>query len=66
MVAGTAKWYNAETRYRSGDGTYVAFVHRYAIESAGLSAPIEGQKVDYDPVPGMDGKSSAENTGIIE
>jgi len=69
MVAGIVKWYNAETRYgfiEASDGTHVAFAHSYAIENAGLSALIEGQKVNYDLVPGMDGKACAENLEIIE
>lgn len=69
MVAGTVKWYNASTHYgfvEASDGSHVAFVHRYAIENAGLSELIEGQKVNYDLVPGMDGKASAENLEIIE
>lgn len=69
MVAGTVKWYNAAARYgfiEASDGSHVAFVHSYAIENAGLSELIEGQKVTYDLVPGMDGKASAENIEIIE
>lgn len=69
MVAGTVKWYNAENRYgfiEASDGSHVAFVHSHAIENAGLSELIEGQKVTYDLVPGMDGKASAENLEIIE
>jgi len=69
MVAGIVKWYNAETHYgfiEASDGSHVAFVHQYAIENAGISALAEGQKVNYDLVPGMDGKASAENIEIIE
>lgn len=69
MVAGTVKLYNAAARYgfiEASDGTHVAFVHRYTIENAGLSALTAGQKVSYDLVPGMDGKASAENLEIIE
>ncbi|MGI9489397.1 MAG: cold-shock protein, partial [Geminicoccaceae bacterium] len=43
------------------DGSNDAFVHISAVERAGLQSLREGQKVEYELVPGRNGKSSAEN-----
>jgi CspA family cold shock protein len=64
MPTGTVKWFNSAKGYgfiQPDDGSRDAFVHISAVERAGLSNLREGQKVQYDIVPGRDGKSSAEN-----
>jgi len=43
------------------DGSNDAFVHISAVERAGLQSLREGQKVEFELVPGRNGKSSAEN-----
>ena len=67
MATGTVKWFNATKGYgfiQPDDGDKDAFVHISAVERAGLSSLNEGQKVEYELVPGRNGKSSAENLVI--
>ncbi len=64
MPSGTVKWFNPIKGFgfiQPDDGSKDAFVHISAVERAGLSGLREGQKVEYDLVPGRNGKSSAEN-----
>jgi CspA family cold shock protein len=64
MATGSVKWFNPIKGYgfiQPSDGSQDAFVHISAVERAGLTSLREGQKVQYDLVPGRDGKSSAEN-----
>ena len=64
MASGTVKWFNTTKGYgfiQPDDGSKDAFFHISAVERAGLSSLREGQKVEFDLVPGRDGKSSAEN-----
>ena len=64
MPSGTVKWFNPVKGFgfiQPDDGSKDAFVHISAVERAGLSGLREGQKVDYELVPGRNGKSSAEN-----
>ncbi len=63
------KWFNPIKGYgfiQPSDGSQDAFVHISAVERAGLTSLREGQKVQYDLVPGRDGKSSAENLVILD
>ena len=48
------------------DGSKDAFVHISALEVAGLTALNEGQKVEYELVPGQDGKSKAEKLVVLD
>jgi CspA family cold shock protein len=69
MAAGTVKWFNPIKGYgfiQPNDGSRDAFVHISAVERAGLKSLREGQKVEYDLVPGRDGKSSAENLVVLD
>jgi CspA family cold shock protein len=64
MASGTVKWFNSTKGFgfiQPSDGSKDAFVHISAVERAGLTGLREGQKVQFDLVPGRDGKSSAEN-----
>ncbi len=64
MASGTVKWFNTTKGFgfiQPDDGSKDAFVHISAVERAGLSSLREGQKVEFDLVPGRNGKSSAEN-----
>ncbi len=64
MATGTVKWFNPAKGYgfiEPEDGSNDVFVHISAVERAGLKTLNEGQKVEYELVPGRGGKSSAEN-----
>jgi CspA family cold shock protein len=69
MPTGTVKWFNPTKGYgfiQPNDGSNDAFVHISAVERAGLSDLREGQKVEYEVVPGRDGKSSADNLVVLD
>ncbi len=69
MAVGTVKWFNPIKGYgfiQPNDGSRDAFVHISAVERAGLKSLREGQKIEYDLVPGRDGKSSAENLVVLD
>lgn len=69
MPTGTVKWFNPTKGFgfiEPGDGSQDAFVHISAVERAGLSSLREGQKVEYELVPGRNGKSSAENLVALD
>ncbi len=69
MATGTVKWFNSTKGYgfiQPSDGSCDAFVHISAVERAGLTDLREGQKVEYELVPGRDGKSSAENLVVLD
>ena len=64
MPTGKVKWFNPTKGYgfiEPCDGGRDAFVHISAVERAGLTTLNEGQEVEYELVPGQNGKSSAEN-----
>jgi CspA family cold shock protein len=65
LPTGTVKWFNATKGYgfiQPEGGGPDAFVHISAVEAAGLSTLNEGQRVQYELVPG---KSSAENLKLV-
>ena len=69
MPTGTVKWFNPVKGYgfiTPEDGGKDAFVHISAVERAGLSTLREGQKIEYELVPGRNGKSSAENISALD
>mgnify|MGYP002631133130 CR=1 FL=1 len=69
MTTGSVKWFNPTKGYgfiEPSDGSKDAFVHISAVERAGLSTLREGQKVEYEIVPGDGGKSSAENLVVLD
>ncbi len=68
MTTGTVKWFNATKGFgfiEPNDGGKDAFVHISALEQAGISRLDEGQRVEYELVPGRDGKSAAENLKLV-
>ena len=69
MTTGTVKWFNSVKGYgfiQPEDGGSDAFVHVSAVERAGLNGLREGQKIQYELVPGSDGKSSAEDIVALD
>ena len=69
MPTGTVKWFNPTKGYgfiEPEDGSKDAFVHISAVEQAGLSTLNEGQKVEFELVPGQNGKASAENLVVSD
>ncbi len=69
MATGTVKWFNSTKGYgfiQPSDGSRDAFVHISAVERAGMADLREGQKIEYDLVPGRDGKSAAENLVALD
>ena len=69
MTTGTVKWFNPTKGYgfiEPEDGSKAAFVHISAVEQAGLSTLNEGQKVEFELVPGQNGKASAENLVVSD
>jgi len=67
MASGTVKWFNSQKGYgfiAPEGGSKDVFVHISAVERAGLRGLNEGQRIQYDLVPGKNGKSSAENLKV--
>jgi len=65
MTDGTVKFFNANKGFgfiEPDDGSKDAFVHISAVERAGLSTLVEGQKVSFDLVSDeKSGKMAADN-----
>jgi CspA family cold shock protein len=69
MPIGNVKWFNPTKGYgfiQPDDGSNDVFVHISAVENAGLSTLVEGQKVEYEVSPGRNGKTAASNLQIVE
>ncbi len=69
MPTGSVKWFNPTKGYgfiEPEDGSNDAFVHISSVEKAGLSTLREGQKVEYELVPGQNGRASAENLVALD
>lgn len=69
MPIGTVKWFNPTKGFgfiEPESGEKDAFVHISAVQKAGLTTLREGQKIEYELVPGDKGKSSAENLVALD
>ncbi len=69
MATGTVKWFNPTEGYgfiQPDEGGADAFVHISAVERAGLAGLREGQKVEYELVPGRNGKVAADNLVALD
>ncbi len=69
MTTGSVKWFNPTKGYgfiEPEDGSKDTFVHISAVEKAGLTGLREGQRVEFELVPGRDGKASAENLNVLD
>ncbi len=68
MKTGTVKWFNSTKGFgflAPDDGGKDVFVHISAVERAGLRGLNEGQKVEFEPAKGRDGRLSAENLQVL-
>ena len=69
MPTGVVKWFNPSKGFGfivPDDGGNDVFVHISAVERAGLHSLSDGQKVEYEVVPGRDGKLAAENLAVVD
>ncbi len=69
MAEGTVKWFNPVKGYgfiEPSAGSQDVFVHISAVERAGLDGLREGQKIQFEVVPGRDGKTSADNLVALD
>lgn len=67
MPTGTVKWYNSTKGFgfiEPEGGDKDVFVHKSAVEKAGLRSLEEGQKVQFDVVSGRDGRPAADNLRV--
>ena len=64
MAIGTVKWFNAQKGFgfiQPDDGSPDVFVHISAVERAGITNLVEGQKLSFELEKGQQGKTSAVN-----
>ncbi|HLB07079.1 MAG TPA: cold-shock protein [Alphaproteobacteria bacterium] len=69
MITGTVKWFNPAKGYgfiTPDGGTKDAFVHISAVERAGLTTLVEGQRIEFDLQRGQNGKTSAESLKLVD
>jgi CspA family cold shock protein len=69
MTVGTVKWFNPSKGYgfiEPTDGTKDVFIHVSALERAGIGSLNEGQKIEYELVPGNNGKTSADSVKLVD
>jgi cold shock protein len=69
MPVGTVKWFNPTKGYgfiQPEQGGKDVFVHISAVERAGLETLQEGQRVEYQVVPGRDGRTSADQLKPVD
>ena len=69
MPSGTVKWFNPMKRFgfiEREDGEKDVFVHMTAVEEAGLSTLMEGQKVDFEVTTDDQGKTFASNLVVAQ
>ena len=66
-VTGTVKWFNDSKGFgflTRDDGEKDVFVHHSAIQGQGFKSLTEGQRVEFDVVPGQKGPA-AENVVAV-
>ncbi len=69
MPTGTVKWFNASKGFGfivPDEGSKDVFVHISALESAGLSALLEGQRVEYEMGQDQKGRMSATTVALVD
>jgi cold shock protein len=66
---GTVKWFNPTKGYgfiQPDSGGKDVFVHISAVQRAGMETLDEGQRLEFQVVPGRDGRTSADNIKAVE
>ena len=66
-ITGTVKWYNSTKGYgfiAPDNGSKDIFIHRSAVEEAGLDGLNDNQKIKFEIISSK-GKESAENIELI-
>ncbi len=69
MATGKVEWFNPVMGHgyiKSADGGTVVPVRRLAVELAGHTSLKPGQQVQYEIVPGLDGRLSAVTLKLID
>ena len=69
MPKGTVKWFNPTKGYgfiQPDSGGKDVFVHISAVQRAGMESLDEGQRLEFQVVPGRDGRTSADNIKAVE
>jgi CspA family cold shock protein len=69
MPLGTVKWFNPTKGYgfiQPDSGGKDVFVHISAVQRAGMESLDEGQRLEFQVVPGRDGRTSADNIKAVE
>jgi CspA family cold shock protein len=69
MPLGTVKWFNPTKGYgfiQPDSGGKDVFVHISAVQRAGMETLDEGQRLEFQVVPGRDGRTSADNIKAVE
>ncbi len=69
MSVGTVKWFNPSKGYgfiEPTDGSKDVFIHISALERAGIASLNEGQKIEFELVPGNNGKTSADSVKLVD
>ncbi len=69
MPTGVVKWFNPAKGFGfivPDEGGNDVFVHVSTVQRAGLQSLNEGQKVEYEVVPGRDGKFAADNLVVLD
>ena len=69
MPTGTVKWFNVSKGFGfivPDEGSKDVFVHISALESAGLSALLEGQRVEYEMGQDQKGRMSAATVALLD
>ncbi len=69
MPTGTVKWFNVSKGFGfivPDEGSKDVFVHISALERAGLSALLEGQRVEYEMGRDQKGRMSAATVALLD
>jgi CspA family cold shock protein len=68
MPLGTVKWFNPTKGFgfiQPDSGGKDVFVHISAVQRAGMESLDEGQRLEFQVVPGRDGRTSADDIKAV-